>query len=446
MAGRDQVLGSVRVGDEHGVFRLRRTAQALAAAAGLSERGGVRFATALSELGRDLLGAGDVKADFALASADGDRNELVAAFSWRGDAQPSRESWDAVSRLLPGSHLDEPDAEADSGRAHRAVLSVRIPLQPADAVLPQLREALAELGPATVLDDLRAQTRDLITALEDSREQRRQLTEVNAELEETNRGVMALYAELSAELEETNRGVVALYSQEHQLALTLQQSFLPQSVPSPSGVRLAVRYQPAAQDTRIGGDFYEAVETPLGLLLAVGDVAGHDLAAAMVMGELRHALRAYATEDLRPHQLLDRLEVYLHRHQPHWTATVCVALVRPDRRSVEIANAGHLPPLLLPALRSGRMLREHGPLLGIGLPQPPGTVHRLEEGDRLLMVTDGLIEVRGQDLYARLNVLLAAAEQAPGDPGALCDTLLDAFARQPSDDIAALAALITPVS
>lgn len=443
MADEEAVLGGVPVEDEEGVFRLRRIAHELGAAAGLPEPLCVRFAAACTEIGRDLVTAPGLRVTFELASRADGGSRLLTGLRWEGSGRPSPDSWAAVRRLLPESRLRRGRTAGAAGPAARAVLAIRVPLPRADTTVERLREVVRELRGAPAADEPWAQTRDLIAALAESEARRRRLRAVNAELEETNRGVMALYAELSAELEETNRGVVALYSQEHQFALTLQRSFLPQSVPAPVGVRLAVRYLPAASDTQIGGDFYEAVETPLGLLLAVGDVAGHDLSAAMVMGELRHGLRAYATEELRPHQLLGRLETYLLRHQPGWTATLCVALVGPDRRTVEVANAGHLPPLLLSAAGGGRLLEEHGPLLGAGLPQPSATVHRVGPGDRLLMVTDGLVEVRGQDVGGRLRVLLSAAERGPTEPEALCNELLAAFARQPEDDIAVLAALFT---
>ena len=84
------------------------------------------------------------------------------------------------------------------------------------------------------------------------------------------------------------------YAEEHALALRLQRSFLPARLPAAQGVELAVRYVPASAHTEIGGDFYEAISTPDGLLLVIGDVVGHSLDAAMLMGEVRHALRAYA--------------------------------------------------------------------------------------------------------------------------------------------------------
>ncbi|QMU69315.1 PP2C family protein-serine/threonine phosphatase [Streptacidiphilus sp. P02-A3a] len=252
-----------------------------------------------------------------------------------------------------------------------------------------------------------------------------------------------LNSALLAELEETNRGVVALYSEEHQLALTLQRTFLPETLPQVPGTELAVRYLPAASETEIGGDFYEAVETPAGLLLAVGDVMGHSLQAAIVMGELRHALRAYAAEDHAPHVLLERLDALLSRHRPGWTATVCIALVEPDGAGLRIANAGHPPPLLRTASGRTAFVQDHGPLLGLGLPQPEGTRHRLAPGTSLLMVTDGLVEKRGTPMPEAMERLRRVTADGPRDSEALCDTLLDSFGAQQRDDIVVFAARFT---
>jgi CheY-like chemotaxis protein len=233
------------------------------------------------------------------------------------------------------------------------------------------------------------------------------------------------------------------YSEEHTLALKLQRAFLPGRLPSPDGVELAVRYLPATAQNQVGGDFYEALETPDGLLLAVGDVVGHSLRAAVVMGELRHALRAYAVEGHRPKAVLDLLDTLMVRQWPGWTATVCLVLVDPGRGRVEIGNAGHLPPLLLGPGGEARYLSEHGALLGVGRPQPPAATHAVTAGDTLLLFTDGLVETRDTALDQRLRQLRDTAVQAPAAPEDLCDALLDAFGRSQEDDIVLFAARIS---
>ncbi|MEU3556612.1 fused response regulator/phosphatase [Streptomyces fragilis] len=229
-------------------------------------------------------------------------------------------------------------------------------------------------------------------------------------------------------------------SEEHALVLTLQRTFLPDRLPELPGVDLAVRYEPAADDSEIGGDFYEVIETPAGLLLAIGDVAGHSLQAAMIMGEVRHALRAYAIEGHDPRTLLDRLDALLTRLRPAITVTVCLVLVEPGARRVHVANAGHIPPLLRHPDGSTRYLTEHGPLLGLNLRHPPGVSHDVPEGSTLLLLTDGLVEVPGVDLTESLDELGATLAEAPREIEELCDVLLDRFGKGKTDDIALLAA------
>ncbi|MYT26805.1 SpoIIE family protein phosphatase, partial [Streptomyces sp. SID7760] len=88
---------------------------------------------------------------------------------------------------------------------------------------------------------------------------------------------------------------------------------------------------------------------------------------ALVMGELRHALRAYAALGHPPHTLLSNLDRLLLMHHPGWTATLCIVLIDLEGRRVHVANAGHLPPLLMPPDDPPRYLHEHGPLLGMRL-------------------------------------------------------------------------------
>ncbi|WP_327287283.1 PP2C family protein-serine/threonine phosphatase [Streptomyces sp. NBC_01198] len=434
------VLLAMTVGSEQDVFTLRRQAKTAAVAAGLERHDQVRLATALSELGRDLLRPAPMTATFLLDPRPW--SVLRVEFRWTDSRAPGRESLDAVTRLLPRTTYEPgsgADGTAGGGPGGRVVVACPLP-RSVDGVEPArqaegIRARLRADGPTSAIDDLRAQTQDLLAALEESRAQRDELEQLNQELQETNQGVMALYAELSQELDETNRGVVALYSEEHQLALTLQRTFLPDTLPTAAGVNLAVRYLPAASQTEIGGDFYEAVDTPTGLLLAVGDVVGHSLQAAIVMGELRHALRAYTAEGHPPHVLLERLDGLMDRHQPGWTATVCIILIEPGNDRFTVANAGHIPPLLMPADGEASYIHEHGPMLGLKLPQPCGTVHKLAPGDRILLFTDGLVETRGTDLRERMAELRGVAVGAPDAPDRLCDTLVNTFSGQQEDDI-----------
>lgn len=188
---------------EQDVFALRRQAQAAGAAIGLERQDQVRLATALSELGRDRFPCEAATVTFAART--GASPSVLVTLHWTSGPEPSRDSLDLASRLLPqlryhpGSHRIEVE-------------------QPLPGTAPanwsgRLRDALRADIRTTVAEDLRAQTRDLIASLEETRAQREELQRLNEELEETNRGVLALYTELSEELEETNRGVVALYAE-----------------------------------------------------------------------------------------------------------------------------------------------------------------------------------------------------------------------------------------
>ncbi|MFE5915829.1 SpoIIE family protein phosphatase [Streptomyces sp. NPDC056468] len=232
-----------------------------------------------------------------------------------------------------------------------------------------------------------------------------------------------------------------MYQAERQIALTLQHSFLPQPyrLPALPGVKVVVRYVPASRQAEIGGDFYAALRTRDGVLTAVGDVVGHSLDAATVMVEIRHALRAYCVEESDPGALAERLDRMLVHYHPDVTATVCLTLVDPVTGRGRIANAGHIPPLVVRDGDGAEYVPVDGPLLGLGLRRPAPTELVLTPADRLLMVTDGLIESRGTDLDVSLKQLRTAAADAPPGVDALCDTLLDQFGRDQEDDIAMLA-------
>ncbi|RRQ77458.1 hypothetical protein CQW39_17920 [Streptomyces griseofuscus] len=235
------------------------------------------------------------------------------------------------------------------------------------------------------------------------------------------------------------------YSEEHALALTLQRSFLPERLPETARADLAVRYLPASERTEIGGDFYEAISTADGLVVAVGDVAGHSLDAAMVMGQVRHALRAYAVEGHAPEAILDRLDHLITSVAPGATVTLCVLLIEFDTHVVQVANAGHLPPLLRSPDGTTRYVREHGPLLGLGLPHPPARRVTMAPGSLVVLVTDGLIERRHEDLERSLERLEAVVRDAPADPEKACAHLLQGLTPDGSDDVALMAVRVNPL-
>ncbi|MGW2836314.1 hybrid sensor histidine kinase/response regulator [Streptomyces sp. NPDC001493] len=202
-AGGAVPLATITLVTEQDIFVLRRGGKAVAEALGVERQDQIRLATALSELGRDVLGSSGLRVTFG--TVPGASPVLRVAVLWRDGPGPGRESIEAASRLVPTLH--DP-----VGRA----VTIEQQLSAGATTPDSLRRAqdvlVAHRGP-TELEDARAQTIDLIAALEESRAQREDLRRLNEELEETNRGVVALYSELSEELEETNRGVVALYAE-----------------------------------------------------------------------------------------------------------------------------------------------------------------------------------------------------------------------------------------
>ncbi|GGL62384.1 hypothetical protein GCM10010129_02480 [Streptomyces fumigatiscleroticus] len=234
------------------------------------------------------------------------------------------------------------------------------------------------------------------------------------------------------------------YTEEHALALTLQRSFLPESLPRTARADLAVRYLPASDHREIGGDFYEAISTPAGLVVAVGDVAGHSLDAAMIMGQVRHGLRAYVAEGHPPDVVLSRLDHLLVTVQPGATVTLCVILVEYGSDVLHIANAGHLPPLLRAPDGTTSYVTEHGPLLGLGLRHPPAHRVTAAPGTLVLLVTDGLIERRHVDLQQSLRQLAGVVGEGSGDPEDACAQVLDRLDPDGSDDVALMAVRLNP--
>ncbi|WP_229925769.1 fused response regulator/phosphatase [Streptomyces longispororuber] len=234
-----------------------------------------------------------------------------------------------------------------------------------------------------------------------------------------------------------------MYEKERHVALTLQRSFLPSRLPHLPGTEVVVRYEPASRQAEIGGDFYAALPTPAGALVGIGDVAGHSLDAATVMVELRHALRAYCLEDPDPGVLTERLDSMLQRYHPETTATMCLTLIDADSGRARVANAGHIPPLLVRDGGTAAYVEAGGPLLGLGLKRPAPVEVPLTPADRLLMVTDGLIETRGTDLAVSMEHLRLAAAEAPPGVTDLCDTLFACFGREREDDIALVALRLT---
>ncbi|WP_435851964.1 SpoIIE family protein phosphatase [Streptomyces rubradiris] len=226
-------------------------------------------------------------------------------------------------------------------------------------------------------------------------------------------------------------------AERNRLTLQLQHAIMPPtraplSVP---GLEVAVRYRPAETEHLVGGDWYDAVVLPSGLvLMCVGDVAGHGIEAATSMVVLRNALRGLAVTGAGPGQLLSWLNIVAHHLTGAVTATAVCALYDPERHTLRWARAGHLPPVLVRGSEAAPLPLVKGLLLG-AVPEAVYEEAELEFApeDTLLLYTDGLIERRDRSVEESLAHLLTTARTAPQSLDQQLDGLLT-YSRSDTDD------------
>jgi serine phosphatase RsbU (regulator of sigma subunit) len=234
--------------------------------------------------------------------------------------------------------------------------------------------------------------------------------------------------------------VASLKAQEDRVAAAaLQRSLLPAALPGFGGAQLAARY--VAGEGLVGGDWYDVFALPSGQLgVVIGDVTGSGLQAAVIMGKMRDALRAYALETCDPAEVLARLDAKVQYFEPGALATVAYAVFDPGLDRMHICSAGHHPPVIA----SGQPPAElacvtPGLLIGAApgaqrqsatLPITPGTL--------VCFYTDGLIERRNHPIDRRLARLRHAVTAQP--PDAACATVMSAMVgnERVHDDIALL--------
>ncbi|MGW1910073.1 SpoIIE family protein phosphatase [Streptomyces sp. NPDC002076] len=241
------------------------------------------------------------------------------------------------------------------------------------------------------------------------------------------------------------------YTREHSMAVTLQRSLLPRSLPEQDTLEIAYRYLPA--QSGVGGDWFDVL--PLSgarVALVVGDVVGHGLHAAATMGRLRTAVHNFSALDLPPDELLGLLDELVGRIDQDETAadgsaaiagaTCLYAVYDPVARHCSVARAGHPPPALVhPDGRVEFPEVPAGPPLGLGgLPFETAELE-LAEGSRLVLYTDGLVEDRERDIDVGLELLSGALRDTPGgSPEETCRAVLDRLPARPSDDVALIVA------
>ncbi|MGH9091814.1 MAG: PP2C family protein-serine/threonine phosphatase [Acidimicrobiales bacterium] len=228
---------------------------------------------------------------------------------------------------------------------------------------------------------------------------------------------------------------------ERAAARVLQRSLLPSRLPDLAGFEFAARYVPA-EVGGVGGDWYDAFVLPDGRLwVMVGDVVGHGMQAAVVMGRLRAALRSYALDGHPPEEVLARADRKLQFFEPEQTATVLCAALDPPYDNLRLSLAGHPPPVIA-SHRSPTALVDVRPGLPLGvdpkLPRPSATVP-LPAGTALVAYTDGLIERRGQSLDHAFPHLCHAIQPLPAEQ--ICIKTMDRLVGNiaPQDDIALFA-------
>jgi serine phosphatase RsbU (regulator of sigma subunit)/anti-sigma regulatory factor (Ser/Thr protein kinase) len=261
------------------------------------------------------------------------------------------------------------------------------------------------------------------------------------------RALLNAAAELIAQAAERARRFEA----QHGTAQLLQRSMLPEHLPELDTFRIAARYDVGVDGNAAGGDFYDAFELTDGrLAMVLGDVAGHDVRAAAVMGQVRAALRALALTDSAPPSVLaglDRLVGSLgaESRNEEIFVTVVYGVLDPADATITLASAGHPPPVLRRAGLAGEPATAElvkvppGAPLGLGGRWQTGQV-LLEPGDTILLFSDGVVERRGRALTEGFDALVAAAAAAPsGDPRNLCALATAAVDGSTDDDVAVLA-------
>jgi serine phosphatase RsbU (regulator of sigma subunit)/anti-sigma regulatory factor (Ser/Thr protein kinase) len=243
------------------------------------------------------------------------------------------------------------------------------------------------------------------------------------------------------------------YSRERATALTLQRSLLPTGLSAPSSVQVRHRYLPGSKMIEVGGDWYESIALPGGrVALVVGDVAGHGVRAAVTMGRLRTAIHTLAMLELPPAQTLQQLDELMQElgaREPHF-ATCVYAVYDAVSGILEIACAGHLPPLLVRPDDTTEFLDVlPAPPLGIGAGPIQSRSIKIDDGSLLVLYTDGLVENRTRDIDEGLRLLgeifgPGAASRPLED---LCRaTLASVYGDHQRDDIALLIARLSRIS
>ncbi|MCX4910877.1 ATP-binding SpoIIE family protein phosphatase [Streptomyces sp. NBC_00878] len=236
-----------------------------------------------------------------------------------------------------------------------------------------------------------------------------------------------------------------MYGHEASVADTLQHTMLPSSLPEPTGVRLASRYLPASKTAQVGGDWYDAIPLPGNrVALIVGDVMGHSMTSAAIMGQLRTIVQTLAGLDLPPDEVLHHLDEQAQRLGSDHIATCLYAIYDPISHRLLMANAGHPPAVLLHPDGRGEVLRvPPAAPIGVGGVDFESVEMHAPAGATLLLYTDGLVESRDTDVGTGVEALRTSLRATANGLTAsslerLCDHILGALVPGPRDDDIAL--------
>ncbi|HEY3614661.1 MAG TPA: SpoIIE family protein phosphatase [Gaiellales bacterium] len=238
-------------------------------------------------------------------------------------------------------------------------------------------------------------------------------------LDANERAHVAWYAEETALALDRARS----FEHEHTVAINLQRSLLAQDLPAIDGVELLARYQAGSAGMEVGGDWYDVVRRADGIVhISVGDVAGRGIIAAVLMGQMRHAFRAYAYDHVSPAELLRRMRRHVSGEE--MATAVCLTL-DPYTQELTYASAGHPPSLVIDGSGAAaiRLDRAGAPPLGFA---DADAIHEAEVAvatdSTLVAYTDGLIEHRGWSIDVGIDlladVLAASSSLAPEALGA----------------------------
>ena len=240
-----------------------------------------------------------------------------------------------------------------------------------------------------------------------------------------------------------DRAAVAVQSMTAQsdrlAAAALQRSLVPTALPAVAGAELAGRYIPG--DGAVGGDWYDVFTLPSGeLCVVMGDVAGSGLPAAVIMGRMRSALRAYALETSDPDEVLGRLDHKMQHFEPDAMATVLYAVIDPALDKMHLCLAGHFPPVIARPGQRAKLARvAPGLLIGVfAEARRPVTTVPIPPGALVCFYTDGLIERPGEPIDAGLGRLCRAVTAGPADAAAAAVMRELAGSDPARDDIALL--------